>query len=79
MTDFRDELVSELIWKAREQDGFFTLCLTDGTTLCARPVAWAYGKGKRSSVRLLVMTPEGRVRRLSADRLEGFSPPPFGR
>ena len=79
MTDFRDELVSELIFAAREQDGFFTLYLTDGTTLCARPVAWAYGKGKRSSVRLLVMTPEGRVRRLSADRLEGFSPPPFGR
>ena len=79
MTEFRDELVSELLFQAREQDGFFTLCLTDGTTLCARPVAWAYGKGKRSAVRLLVMTPEGRVRRLSADRLEGFSPPPFGR
>ena len=79
MTEFRDELVSELLFAAREQDGFFTLCLTDGTTLCARPVAWAYGKGKRSAVRLLVMTPEGKARRLSADRLEGFSLPLFGR
>lgn len=79
MTDFRDELVSELLFQAREQDGFFTLYLTDGTSLCARPVAWAYGKGKRSAVRLLLTTPEGKARRLSADRLEGFSPPPFGR
>jgi transcriptional antiterminator Rof (Rho-off) len=79
VTDFRDELVSELLFQARGQDGFFTLYLTDGTSLNARPVAWAYGKGKRSPVRLLVTTPEGKVRRLSADRLEGFSPPPFGR
>ena len=75
MTDLRDELLSELFFAARETDGFFTLYLTDGERLSARPVCLRHSGKKVGAPRLILLLPDGRTRGLSADRLDGFTPP----
>ena len=75
MTDLRDELLSELFFAARETDGFFTLYLTDGERLSARPVCLRRSGKKFGAPRLILLLPDGRTRGLSADRLDGFTPP----
>ena len=75
MTDLRDELLTELLFAARETDGFFTLYLTDGERLTARPLCHRYSGKKYGAPRLILLLPDGRTRGLSANRLEGFSPP----
>ena len=75
MTDLRDELLTELFFAARETDGFFTLYLTDGERLPARPVCLRYSGKKFGAPRLILLLPDGRTRGLSADRLDGFTPP----
>ena len=75
MTDFHDELLSELFFAARETEGFFTLYLTDGEKLSARPVCLRRSRKKYGAPRLILLLPDGRTRGLSADRLDGFTPP----
>ena len=64
-----DILAQELLFAARENDGFFTLYLTDGSSLRARPA----GLG-RDGRRLRLLYPDGGRGSLSVNRLDGFSP-----
>ena len=73
--DLRDALLADLLFAAREQDGFFTLFLTDGESLSARPLDLTYRGKKTGAPRLILLTPDGRKRGLSAARLDGFAPP----
>ena len=75
MTDLRDELLTELLFAARETDGFFTLYLTDGERLIARPLCLRRFGRKVAAPRLILLLPDGRTKGLSANRLDGFSPP----
>lgn len=68
--------MSELLFAAEETDGFFTLYLTDGGRLTGRPAGLTQGGKKSGAGRLILLTPDGRTMGLSADRLDGFSPPP---
>ena len=79
MTDLRDELLSELFFAARETDGFFTLYLTDGERLSARPVCLRRSGKKFGAPRLILLLPDGRTTGLSAARLDGFALPVFPR
>ena len=75
MTDLQDALLSELFFAARETDGFFTLYLTDGERLSARPVCLRHSGKKAGAPRLILLLPDGRTRGFSANRLDGFTPP----
>ncbi len=79
MTDLRDELLTELFFAARETDGFFTLYLTDGERLIARPLCLRRFGRKVAAPRLILLLPDGRTKGLSAARLDGFAPPVFPR
>ena len=67
--DLRDALISELLFSARENGGFFTLYLTNGSTLRARPAGMA-----RGGQALKLWYPDGKKGTLSVRLLDGFSP-----
>ena len=77
MTDLQDVLLSELFFAARETDGFFTLYLTDGERLTARPAGLRRAGRKYAAPRLILLLPDGRTKGLSAAMLDGFAPPPL--